>query len=434
MKARTYVDAALERIADENGEGARTFLKVDAEGARAAADRADAARGDLPLAGMPISVKDLFDVAGQTTSAGAAQLKDAPPATEDAVAVARLRASGAALIGRTNMTEFAYSGLGINPHFGTPANPFRRAERLIPGGSSSGAAVSVADGMALAALGTDTGGSCRIPAALCGLVGFKPTARRISRAGVFPLSFSQDSVGVIARNVAGVRLLDSVLAPQRAVRPGLKGRRLLVPDSYLLDELEPSVAADFEAVLSCLAKIGFEVVKRDARRLDAIPARLAMSNIVAAEAYRVHSETLASRPEIFDPRVGRRIALGSNVDFADYLDLQEARQDWQALWAELLEDADAMVVPTVPMVAPPIAALEADDASYFAANGRMLRNPTVVNVVDGCAMSIPMHQSGGAPTGLMLMSGAGRDAALLELSELVEAVLERRVKGGEQRR
>src|ERR1700693_2729328 len=188
--SRELVEIALARIADPGGEGARTFVKVYADTARAAADAQDKLRQAgyvaSPLAGLPVSLKDLFDVAGEQTLAGSKALDDMPAAERDAPIVARLRAAGAVLIGRTNMTEFAFSGVGINPHYGTPGNPYDRA--LIPGGSSSGAAVSVSDGGAVVAIGTDTGGSVRIPAALCGIVGFKPTQKRIPRDGAIPLS------------------------------------------------------------------------------------------------------------------------------------------------------------------------------------------------------------------------------------------------------
>src|SRR5947209_10577776 len=214
--SRKLVEAALARIADAGGEGGRAFTKVHAQGALLAADASDRFRkeGVVPsaLAGLPVSIKDLFDIAGEVTTAGSKILRDAPPATADAVAVARLRAAGAVLIGRSNMSEFAFSGIGINPHYGTPANPYDRGRRRIPGGSSSGAAVSVSDGMAAFALGTDTGGSVRIPAALCGIAGFKPTRRRVPLVGAFPLSTTLDSVGPLAATVACCATVFQVLA------------------------------------------------------------------------------------------------------------------------------------------------------------------------------------------------------------------------------
>src|SRR5712672_4372866 len=255
--SRALVDQCLERIKDAAGEGPRTFLKVYGEDARMAADAYDALRrhGAAPslFAGIPISVKDLFDVAGDVTTAGSVALRHAPPATRDATAIARLRAAGFIPIGRTNMTEFAFSGLGINPHYDTPRNAYDRQNGRIPGGSSSGAAVSVTDGMAFGAVGTDTGGSCRIPAALCGIVGFKPTAHRVPTQGAFPLSTSLDSVGPLAATVACCAVLDAVLAGEPAADlPAfpVNGLRLAVPQTMVLDNLEPAVARAFEAALA----------------------------------------------------------------------------------------------------------------------------------------------------------------------------------------
>src|SRR5579864_6340073 len=219
--SRELIEQALARIADPAGEGARTFIKVYADSARAAADAQDVLRKAgyvaSPLAGLPVSIKDLFDVAGEVTLAASKALDDRPPAVQDAPVVARLRAAGAVLIGRTNMTEFAFSGVGINPHFGTPGNPYDR--RLIPGGSSSGAAVSVGDGAAIVAIGSDTGGSVRIPAALCGIVGFKPTKRRIPTDGAFPLSYTLDSIGPLAPSVAACAIADAVMAGEAPSAP-----------------------------------------------------------------------------------------------------------------------------------------------------------------------------------------------------------------------
>ena len=204
--SRKLVEECLARIADPAGEGPRAFIHVDREAALTAADAMDRLRkvNAVPsrFAGIPISIKDLFDIKGQVTRAGSRALDDSPAAEHDAASVARLRQAGFVLIGRTNMTEFAYSGIGINPHFGTPKGGWNRAVGHVPGGSSSGAAVSVLDGMAHGALGTDTGGSCRIPAAYNGIVGYKPTQRRVPLDGSVPLSFSLDSIGPLARSVA----------------------------------------------------------------------------------------------------------------------------------------------------------------------------------------------------------------------------------------
>src|SRR5580658_7346290 len=264
--SRALIERCLDRIKDPAGEGPRTFLKVYGETARATADAYDALRrqGATPsmFAGIPVSIKDLFDVAGDVTTSGSVALRHAPPASRDALAVARLRSAGFIPIGRTNMTEFAFSGLGLNPHYGTPLNPFDRQPGRVPGGSSSGAAISITEQMAYGALGTDTGGSCRIPAAFCGIVGFKPTAERVPRTGCYPLSSTLDSIGPLARSVACCATLDAVLAdePLRTLAPiPVTGVRLAVPQSYVLEDIDAVVAAAFERALQAIARAGAHV-------------------------------------------------------------------------------------------------------------------------------------------------------------------------------
>src|SRR6476646_3899738 len=263
--SRELVEAALARVAAPDGEGARTFIAVYADKAMAAADAQDRLRkaGYVAslLAGLPVSIKDLFDVAGERTLAGSKALDDSPPAAHDALTIARLRAAGAVLIGRTNMTEFAFSGVGINPHYGTPGNPYDR--RLIPGGSSSGAAVSVSDGGAVIAIGTDTGGSVRIPAALCGIVGFRPTQERIPRDGVTPLSTTLDSIGPLANSVACCAVADAVMAGEPPIAPPpipTEWLRLAVPQSYVLDGLSAEVASAFADACTTLSRAGARVI------------------------------------------------------------------------------------------------------------------------------------------------------------------------------
>jgi aspartyl-tRNA(Asn)/glutamyl-tRNA(Gln) amidotransferase subunit A len=217
--SRDLTEACLARIEDETGEGVRAFLSTDAEGAIATADfmdaRRSAGRAPSPYAGIPISLKDLFDVAGEVTAAGSTILRSSEPVTADATCVARLRAAGFVFLGRTNMTEFAYSGVGVNPHYGTPKSVWDRAQGRIPGGSSSGAAVSVADGMAYVGLGTDTGGSCRVPAAFNGITGYKSSTGRVPRDGVFPLSDTLDTVGPLANSVQCCSTIDAMMAGDR---------------------------------------------------------------------------------------------------------------------------------------------------------------------------------------------------------------------------
>src|SRR5712672_3119166 len=357
--SRALVDQCLERIKDAAGEGPRAFLKVYGEDARMAADAYDALRrhGAAPslFAGIPVSVKDLFDVAGDVTTAGSIALRHAPPATRDATAIARLRAAGFIPIGRTNMTEFAFSGLGINPHYDTPRNPYDRKTGRIPGGSSSGAAVSVSDGMAMAALGTDTGGSCRIPAALCGIVGFKPTAARVPTAGTMPLSQTLDSIGPLAPTVACCAVLDAVLAGQA---PGeleafpLDGLRLAVPQTLVLDGLDRDVSGAFAAALSALSGAGARIVDIPLRELAELAQVNRKGGFVTAEAYAVHRPLIKVKGKDYDPFVLARIERGKEQDAADYIELQWVREEMIRRLNEITAPYDALLMPTVPILAP----------------------------------------------------------------------------------
>ncbi|MEK7819683.1 MAG: amidase, partial [Pseudomonadota bacterium] len=295
ITSRALVEDGLARIDDPKGEGARAFVAVSADAVRADADAADRARASgrapSPFAGIPVAIKDLFDVAGERTRAGSRALDDRPPAAADAPAVARLRAAGFIPMGRTNMTEFAYSGLGMNAHFGTPLNPHDRKTGRIPGGSTSGGAVAVADGMVPAALGTDTGGSCRIPAALCGITGFKSTAARIPREGVIPLSSTLDSIGSLAHGVSCCAILDAVLAggaPEAVQPPPIAGLTLALPKTYVLDGLDETVARTFERALKALSAAGAILVEVPFAELAEIPVLNSRGGMVNAEAYAWH--------------------------------------------------------------------------------------------------------------------------------------------------
>ncbi|WP_431821754.1 amidase [Burkholderia sp. F1] len=431
--SRALVDTALARIADPAGQGAVVFTEVDADNARAAADAHDRLRAAgtvlSPLAGIPVSVKDLFDVAGQVTRAGSRVLDGAPPAATDAIAVARLKRAGAVLVGRTNMSEFAFSGLGLNPHFGTPRSPYRRdvpGDARIAGGSSSGAAASVADGMAAVALGTDTGGSIRIPAALCGLTGFKPTASRIPRQGGVPLSTTLDSFGPIGLTVACCALVDRMLAGLEphvpAARP-LEGVRLGVLTNYVTDGVDADVAASLDAALKHLEAAGAIVAEVRFAALDRLPDinRFGFSSI---EAYAWHRPLLAQHRDRYDPRVLTRILKGEPASATDYLDLLAARhalldEAAHTVWSRF----DALVAPTVPVVPPRIAELETDDDAFARTNALILRNPSAFNFLDACALSLPCHPRDAAPVGLMLAAAPHRDDALLAIGQAVEAVL-----------
>lgn len=430
--SRALVEQGLERIADPAGEGQRTFIKLHAGVARQAADAMDGLRAaglaPHPFAGIPISVKDLFDEAGQVTRAGSRIHDDDPPARRDAPAVARLRAAGLIVLGRTTMTEFAFSGVGLNPHYGTPLNPWDRATGRIPGGSSSGAAVSVADGMVHGAIGTDTGGSCRIPAALCGLVGLKPTARRVPTQGVFPLSWSLDSVGPIARSVACCAALDAILAgrPHDPLPPApataVAGLRLGVPRTVVLDDLDDAVGSAWTRALSRLSAAGAQVTDRPLPVLADLAAVTVGGGLAAAESWAFHRARLAQAGDLVDPRVRVRIERGASLSAADLIDIQRARADRIARFHAEISDVDAVLWPTTPIAAPPVDALRRD-TDYARYNMLMLRNPAIVNLMDACAISVPCHEAGAAPVGLMLVGGHGTDRRLLALARAVEAVV-----------
>jgi aspartyl-tRNA(Asn)/glutamyl-tRNA(Gln) amidotransferase subunit A len=418
------VEECLARIADPDGEGERTYLSVDAEGARTAARAMDLLRSaraePSPVAGIPVSIKDLFDVRGQVTRAGS-QVLDGAPAERDAGAVARWRRAGLVLIGRTNMTEFAFTGLGINPHHGTPANPWDRQARRIPGGSSSGAAVSVGDAMAHGALGTDTGGSCRIPAALCGLVGWKPTQARVPGDGLVPLSPTLDTVGVLGRSVACCATLDAILsgAEPRAAEPPERAPRLAVVRNYVFDGADGTVGAAFDRAAGRLRRAGAELVDVELPELDWIADMNAGGGFAAAESFPWHRDLIAQRADRYDPVVLARIRRGEQLSAQDLVTLRERRAALIEGVSRRLEGFDAFICPTVPRIAPPLAALEDDDA-YTTTNLLMLRNPTVVNLLDGCAISLPMHEQGEPPSGLMVAGLAGHDAAILRTAAWIE--------------
>lgn len=426
--ARALVESCLSQIRDERGEGKHAFVHVDDDSVTKTADSIDTLRkaGASPsrFAGIPVSIKDLFDIRGQVTRAGSIVLNDAVPARTDALAVERLRRMGFILIGRTNMTEFAYSGTGINPHYGTPRNSWRRDEGRIPGGSSSGAAISVTDGMAHAALGTDTGGSCRIPAAFNGLVGYKPTARRVPLDGALPLSPTLDSIGPIARSVECCAILDSILANEAPIslqsRP-LQRLRFAVPTNIGFDGIDDDVSTTFEAALSRLSLAGVGIEKIEVPEFAEVAQINSKGGFTAAESYAWHRRLLADQHDDYDPRVAVRIMRGAEQTAADYLDLLAARASLIRRANARISMYDALAMPTVPVVPPRIAELATDDA-FNRANLLMLRNPTLINMIDGCAISLPIHRAGGAPVGLMLAGEAGADRRILQIAAAVEGL------------
>jgi aspartyl-tRNA(Asn)/glutamyl-tRNA(Gln) amidotransferase subunit A len=425
--SRTLTEQALGHIEDAGGEGARAFIKVWREQALAAADASDALRhtGLMPslLAGIPVSIKNLCDVAEETTLAGSKALDDAPAAEEDAPVVARLRAAGAVIVGSTNMSEFAFSGVGFNPHYGTPGNPADR--RRVPGGSSSGAAVSVADRMAVAALGTDTGGSVRIPAALCGIVGFKPTARRVPIDGVVPLSTSLDSIGPLANSVECCAIVDAVFAGEPISVPAsapLAGLRFAVPMHFVMDDLEPVVAAAFERALKALAGVGVRVEKIDLPELNELNAINARGTFAAAEAYAWHRTLIERRGKDYDQLVYPRIMRGKEMGAADYIDLLAARADLQKRVSAITSNYDAVAMPTCAIAAPTLEEVSTPDG-FTRKNLLLLRNTTVGNFLDRCAISLPCHAAGELPVGFMLMGEAMADKRLLAIARSVAPVV-----------
>ena len=421
------VGSVLERA--ELPSADHVFTKLYAEAALAAARHADqslAAGVTLgPLAGLPVSIKDLYDVAGEPTLAGSIVCKDEPPASADAVAVSRLRRHGAAIVGKTNMTEFAFSGVGTNPHYGTPRNPADNQVARIPGGSSSGTAVSVALGLAVAGLGSDTGGSIRIPAALCGLVGFKSTQSRVPGAGGFELSRTLDTVCAMTRSVSDCITVDAVLsgAPLEIRPRPLAGMRFAIPETMMFDDAEPAVVQAFERAVRRLSAGGALMETIAFKELAEIQQLNAPGGFSAVEAYAVHRDRLARKRADYDQRVAQRIEGGAVASAADYIHMQDARRAWIKRARAVLSPFDALICPTVPLVAPAIEPVMASDDEFFRVNRLLLRNTFAINFLDGCSYSLPCHEAGELPVGLMLSAGGGDDTRLSAVALAVEAAL-----------
>ena len=427
--SRRLVEESLERIADPKGEGSRAFIKVDSVGARAEADRQDdlrkAGRAESRFAGIPFSVKDLFDLAGQVTTAGSKVLANAQPATSDAAAIAALKAAGFVVLGRTNMTEFAYSGVGLNPHYGTPRIAYDRFHGRIPGGSTSGGAVSVADGMCALAIGSDTGGSCRIPAAYNGIVGFKPSAGRVSTAGAFPLSSSFDSIGPLANSVACCAATDAIMAGDwdgEIATGASRPLRLGVLQTYAMAGLDAEVAADFSKALAKLRAAGVQLEDVNFEELLELPKLLLRGGIVGAEASKVHGERLKNQMQDYDPRVSGRILAAAETTDTEYQALLSRRAEIIQRFGEIARGFDAIIMPTVANVAPLISDFDRDE-DYFRLNGLSLRNTYIGNFVNSCAISVPMFEAGNAPTGFMLMCPWGSDQKLFSVASSIASII-----------
>jgi len=437
LTSQALVEEMLAKARDPAGEGRRAFLKLYAEEAMAQAIAFDVSHRALmppsrfgPLAGIPISVKDLFDIAGEVTTAGSMVLRENAPASRDAPTMERLRRAGAILIGRTNMTEWAYGAVGANGHFGTPRCAWNRViddgMGRIPGGSTSGGAISVTDAMAAATIGSDTGGSVRIPAALNGLAGFKPTARRVPLEGAYPLS-RLDSIGPLGWSVGDCVLLDAILAgdeaPPKIGPRSLRGLRLGIPVKHMTDGLDPEIAKPFERALSKLSAAGAQLIEFSWTELDEYPALHAKGGFSAAECHARHRELLATRSSEIDPWVVARVGPGAAQSAADYIDLLNARTDWINRSEKTLSLYDAIIAPTVPVVAPRMKPIFDDLATlgeYFKANTAVLRNCQVINFLDGCGLTIPVHDWGNAPAGLMIAGPAMSDRRILGIGIAIE--------------
>ncbi len=427
--SRQLVERALANIADKNGEGQRAFIKVFAEKACIEADYQDTLRADgkvaSPISGLPVSVKDLFNVAGEVTTAGSKILRNNSPAKTDSTSVARLRNAGAVIIGHTNMTEFAYSGLGINPHYGTAKNPWDRQTGRIPGGSSAGAAISVTDGMASFGLGSDTGGSIRIPSSFCGLTGFKPTKKRVPASEAYPLVPTLDTAGPLAPTVTCCALVDAILSgenPKTLKDKPLKNLRLAVPQTLVLEDLDQHVTSCFSRTLNKLSASGAKIIDIPFPELGEIP-KINSGGAIYAEAYVVHRDLIDKYADQYDPRVRKRLLRTKNISAADYIIAMRARDQLIEEANKVTRQYDALLMPTTPTIAPPIKALEEDEKLYLETNILTLRNTFCFNFLDRCALSIPMQPQGEAPTGLMVVGETMGDHRLLSIGLTIEKAL-----------
>lgn len=425
VSVRERLEAAIACIDDPKGEGARACLTVYREQAKAAADAADArakAGTSLgPLDGTIVSIKDLFDVAGEVTRVGSKVLaEEGKPAGADAPVVRRLRAGGAVIVAKTNMSEFAYTGVGANPHFGTPGNPADR--KRVPGGSSSGAAVAAADGMCEIAIGTDTGGSCRIPGALCGVVGYKPSRQRIPTDGAFPLSYSIDSIGPIARSVEACARADAVMAGESYKPTGpapLAGLRIGVVQGSPLENLDETVMKRFTDAIVRLRQAGVRISEEKVSLLDDMVQVNSRGGVQPVEAFTVHRDLLSRRADSIDPNVRARLERSRNITAADYIDMTRQRVRLIRSMDGRLADLDVLALPTTPIVAPTMQEVAAAD-DFTRKNAMLLRNTVIANFFDLCAISVPLPREGGLPTGLMLVARNGQDHRLFRIAAAVE--------------
>jgi len=386
-----------------------------------------------PLAGIPIALKDLFNIRNEKTFAGSTVRKHyAQPEDADADVVAPLRAAGLLFFGRTNMSEFAFSGIGKNPHYGTPLSIWDRDTGRLPGGSSSGSAVAVAEGIVSASLGSDTAGSCRIPAAFNGVVGVKPSYGRMSLNGIFPLSPTLDAPGPIAVDVDSCFILDQLMSGNispAAELPHLHPAeldqvRLVVPRARVMQDLDEAVKVAFERSLDAIAATGARIVEADLPILDRCDDFFIERPVVVREVWLHHRQMLEQHLDEYDPFVGLRMGAGADISDeeqqARYRERAQLVSDFEQDFANLR--ADALLYPTVACVPPAISETE-DTENARRVNLRCLRNTATVNYFDGCAMSLPCHDRGEAPVGLMLSSVNGNDDQLYRIAAAIEATL-----------
>ena len=380
------------------------------------------------LDGVPMAWKDLFDVEGRVTTAGSIVLKGNAPADRDAHLLRAAVSAGIVTLGLVNMTEFAYSGIGLNPHYGTPRNPRDPEVARSPGGSSSGSAVLVAAGLSPLAIGTDTGGSVRVPASFNGVVGYKSSTGHYPMDGVFPLSRTLDTLGPLAHTVEDCVLVDAALrgalVPE-ARRGPVEGVRICVPETLVLEGCEPAVLANFEAAIERLAKAGARIERRPLPQLAAIPDLIAKhGHLLGAEAMHLHKDrVLGPDAARMDRRVVRRIRLAEKMTAVDLVEVQQTRARLIAETEAAIGDA-ILAFPTTPNVAMPIAPLEADDDLFFRENAKTLRNTMVGNFLDWCGVAIPSGvDKDGMPTSLLLSATHGRDTAVLSAALAAEPII-----------
>lgn len=441
LRSQELVEQSLNAIEDPNGEGKLALLSIYGDQALALAKHVDTARAkgwSLPkFAGIPMTIKDLFDNTGEVTRAGSHALDDRAPATTDAPIVRALRDAGFIIIGKTNMTEFAFSGLGINAHYGTPRNPFERNSSAssvsrnngrVPGGSSSGAAVSVSDKMVAATIGTDTGGSCRIPAAFCGIVGFKPTSARVSTEGAIPLSTTLDSIGPLANTVQCCASVDAILsgtgealsAPSELAR----NLRVGVIQEYTTDNMDSAVSSNFSAALSRLSAADVHLTDLVIDELNEIPVINKSGGIVGAEAFAWHRDLLLRHPDRYDPWVKNRIESAAEQPAADYVDALHFQQKIKTIVCRQAVPFDVLAMPTVQIVPPTISSMLDDIAFSISTNLLCLKNTAIGNLIDHPAISIPCHEPDTAPTGFMLMATRSwDDGKLLSIASALESII-----------